>query len=318
MLGNVIGLVILVALIVLFLWLAARAWRSRRAIIKWPGVIFSGLLALLLIAVTAVIGIGLYKLYAPRNIPVQDVTIAGTPEQIARGEHLATVICAACHSAKGTAPLSGGANLSADTGMPLGDLYPPNLTPAGRIAGWSDGEILRAMREGVAQDGRLLMMPAVANLAHLSDEDAQAIVAYLRSQPATPSQIPPTQPSLLLAALVGAGVVDINFPVLTGPVSAPPKAATAAYGEYIVSYSDCRSCHGANLDGKVQPPAPPGPNLTAIVPNWSQQDFFTAMRTGVDVTGHQIRPPMPWKQVGMLDDVELAALYQYLHSLPKR
>ena len=85
-----------------------------------------------------------------------------------------------------------------------------------------------------------------------------------------------------------------------------------------MNYSDCRGCHGANLDGKAQPPAPAGPNLTQIVPRWSQDDFFTAMRTGVTPTGLQIQPPMPWKQVGMLDDIELAAVYQYLHGLTPR
>lgn len=91
---------------------------------------------------------------------------------------------------------------------------------------------------------------------------------------------------------------------------------TNEYGEYVVRFLDCRGCHGPTLSGDALPPAPPGAsNLTVIVPNWSKQDFFQAMRTGVDVTGHQINPPMPWKQVGLLDDVELEALYEYLHGL---
>jgi hypothetical protein len=52
-----------------------------------------------------------------------------------------------------------------------------------------------------------------------------------------------------------------------------------------------------------------------VLPQWSKEQFFQAMRTGVDFTGHQIRPPMPWKAIGTLDDVELAALYEYLHAL---
>ena len=51
------------------------------------------------------------------------------------------------------------------------------------------------------------------------------------------------------------------------------------------------------------------------MPQWSQDDFFMAMRTGVDKTGHQISPLMPWKTIGKLDDVELEALYEYLHAL---
>jgi len=39
------------------------------------------------------------------------------------------------------------------------------------------------------------------------------------------------------------------------------------------------------------------------------------MRTGVDPTGRQLSTLMPWKNIGKLDDVELAAMYEYLHSL---
>jgi hypothetical protein len=70
------------------------------------------------------------------------------------------------------------------------------------------------------------------------------------------------------------------------------------------------------LTGDAAPPAPPSPNLTLIVPNWSKEDFFQAIRTGVDKTGHQIQPPMPWKTIAKLEDVELAAMYEYLHALP--
>jgi len=39
------------------------------------------------------------------------------------------------------------------------------------------------------------------------------------------------------------------------------------------------------------------------------------MRTGIDPDGHQIQDPMPWQQVGKMDDTELAALYQALRKV---
>ena len=40
------------------------------------------------------------------------------------------------------------------------------------------------------------------------------------------------------------------------------------------------------------------------------------MRTGVDPGGHALDPrQMPWESIGKLDDVELAALYEYLRGL---
>jgi hypothetical protein len=99
-------------------------------------------------------------------------------------------------------------------------------------------------------------------------------------------------------------------------VSAPPKAVTKEYGEYIVKFMDCAGCHGPTLSADGGGFAPPGAaNLTVLMPTWSKDDFFQAMRTGVDSTGHQISSDMPWKQIGKFDDVELEALYLYLHGL---
>jgi mono/diheme cytochrome c family protein len=240
--------------------------------------------------------------------------VAAAPEQIERGKHLATVSCAACHSPNGELPLSGGKNLAQDTGLPLGDLYPPNLTPAGELTGWSDGEILRAIREGVHKSGRpLLVMPA-QNLRNLSDEDVQAVVAYLRSQPAVQHETPPMNPSLLAVILTGAGIVEFNVRPVTGPVIAPPKGPTKEYGQYIVSFQDCRDCHGKDLTGG-KPPAPVGPSLRVIA-GWTQEQFIKTIRTGVDPSGHALKEVMPWKTYAKMDDIELAAVYAYLHDLP--
>src|SRR5437764_14767984 len=127
MLSNLITLVILIALVILFAWLVTRAWKSRRWYVKYPGVILAGLFALLGVLITFLLAKGLYDISRPYPVAAVNVSIAGTPEQIARGEHLATVLCAACHTQNGRLPLSGGNNLSADSGLPLGDLYPPNI-----------------------------------------------------------------------------------------------------------------------------------------------------------------------------------------------
>jgi len=152
--------------------------------------------------------------------------------------------------------------------------------------------------------------------SRLSDEDAQAVIAYLRRSPPVEKQTPPISISPLLAIFAGAGLVQIGAPSTIEPVSAPPKAINKEYGNYWVTLMDCRGCHGPALDGNAPPPSPPGAaNLTVVMPQWSKDEFFKAMRTGVDSTGHQINPPMPWKTIGKLDDVELAALYEYLHAL---
>ncbi len=317
MLVNFIVLLVLMALVVLLGWLTYRAIRSNKLWLKVAGGVLGGLATLVCLAVTFVIGKGMFELYRPYPVAAVDVAIEGTPEQIARGQHLAEFLCASCHSSNGELPLTGGTNLSEDTGMPLGDVYAPNITPAGKIQDLSDADIFRIFRTGVEPSGRLTAM-AFFPVRHLSDEDARAIIAYLRHSQPVEGTRPPLNPSPLFLALYGLGLMKAeaaDAPI--SPVSAPPKAATQAYGEYIASFGACQDCHGPNLAGNAPPPAPPGaPNLTVIMPHWSKEDFFQAMRTGVDPSGHQISPLMPWKTIGKLDDVELEALYEYLHALP--
>lgn len=316
MLGNLIPLVVLVGIIVLLAWLTRRAWRSKRAPVKWVGVVAAGTLTLLFTLGTLVVAKGFFDLYRPYPVAEAHVSIAGTPEQIARGEQLAAFLCASCHSPNGELPLSGGGNLSQESGLPLGDIYAPNITPAGRIQHLSDADIFRILRTGVDPDGRLTAM-GFFPVRHLSDDDASAIIAYLRQAPAVEGAPPPLNPSPLFLAFTGLGLVKADAATAQiQPVSAPPRAATKEYGEYVTNFGACRDCHGAALDGVAPPPAPPGaPNLTLIMPQWSQEDFFRAMRTGVDPTGRQLNALMPWKNIGKLDDVELAAMYEYLHSL---
>lgn len=316
MIVNLIILAIFIVLIVLAAWLALRAWRSKNAAVKWGGTILAGLLALVLLAVTFVMGKGFYELYRPYHVATVNVSVAGTPEQVARGQHLAGFVCASCHSKNGELPLSGGKNLSEDTGMPLGDVYPANITPGGKLRELSDSDVFRILRTGIEPGGRLTAM-AFFPVRNLSDEDAQAIIAYLRQAPSVENTPPALNPSPLLLALVGLGAISpeaANTPIQ--PVTAPPKAVTAEYGKYVMSFGDCVGCHGPALTGNAPPPAPPGAaNLTVVMPQWSKDDFFKAMRTGVDPTGHQISSVMPWRTIGKLDDVELEALYVYLHGL---
>ncbi len=315
---NILFWLIMVAVSVLFGWLAWRAWRARNAIVKWGGVALSGLLTLIVALVSVVTLIGLVKLYAPRNAPIPDLKVAGTLEQIQRGEYLANSFCTACHSVSGELPLTGGIDLGKDIPLPLGSFVSVNLTPAGPLKDWSDGEIFRALRNGIDRDGRWLLGMSNVRVRHMSDEDLQAVIAYLRSQPAVvnETQDPPDQPTLLAAIMLGAGMLPEGQAPITGVITAPPKGPTVEYGEYIVSYQDCRDCHGEDLTGGIEGQlAPVGPTLR-VVKGWTPDQFITTLRTGVDPSGHVLSSQMPWKALGRMNDDDLTAMYAYLTSLP--
>lgn len=319
MIGQVPGVILVVLLFVLFAWLASRAWRARAALTRWVGTILAGLFALVFGVLSVVALVGVYRLDAPAGGPVPSLKAATAPDQLARGERLAH-LCTSCHASNGNLPLAG----AQQSFLPpaLATLYPPNLTPAGPLRTWSDGQIIRAMREGVDQNGRpLLIMPADV-FHHLSDADAQAIVGYLRAQPAVQHATPPRGVSLLGTLLVGAGAFPTALqPPEPGPVVAPPAGVDPAYGRYLVDVAGCRTCHGANLTGGKAsnfggPPV--GPNLTRIVPTWTEAQFVQAIRTGRAPTGQSLRPElMPWPELSAaFTDQDLRAIYSYLHNLP--
>ena len=89
---------------------------------------------------------------------------------------------------------------------------------------------------------------------------------------------------------------------------------TAEYGAYIAGYIDCAACHGEGLTGSDSSFVN-GPNLVTVKA-WSANQFITAMRTGVSPTRGELSDEMPWEYIGLLDDDELTALYEYLKSLP--
>ncbi|MER3515428.1 MAG: alcohol dehydrogenase, partial [Chloroflexota bacterium] len=63
--------------------------------------------------------------------------------------------------------------------------YAPNITadPEQGIGAWSEGDFLRALRDGVAPQGRLLD-PAMPRYAQMNADDLRAIYLYLRTLPA--------------------------------------------------------------------------------------------------------------------------------------
>lgn len=318
MIGNLLTWLVIVVVTVVFGWLTWRAWRAKRWFVKWPGVVLSGLLTLMLAAVSVMVAIGLYTFYVPRGSPIAELQVAGTPEQVARGEHLARIECVQCHSTNGELPLSGGRNLGEEIPLPLGDFYSINLTPGGPLKDWTDGEIMRVLNEGVDRDGHPLILMSANTVRYFSDEDKQAIIAYVRSQPAivNDTPLPVDQPTLVAAVMVGAGIIKFQPPVT---VVAPPRGPTAEYGKYIAGWRDCQRCHGEDFSGGTGEPAglsPKGPNLR-VVQGWTLDQFVTTLRTGVDPGGHALdATKMPWKEIGLLDDEELGALYAYLTALP--
>lgn len=316
MLVNSVWAVGFLALTVTLAWLTSRSRRLVNPFAKW-GLLGVGVAVSLIFCLVTYAGIrGMFDLYLPRGTPARDLKVDMSPARVARGQHLAAMVCANCHTLNGELPLSGGKNLSDEARMPLGDLYTINLTPAGPLIDWTDGEIFRAVRQGADKNRRRLPVMSSQALRNLSDADLESVIAYLRSQPPVQNETPPPNPSFLTAVLSGAGMLPSQPGILTEPVMAPEPGPTITYGKYITGWYGCAECHGAELTGGGGGVVPKGPNLRSVK-SWSRDGFLATMRSGKTPFGKQLDSVMmPYTTMGRGSDDELAAVYAYLVSLP--
>ena len=263
---------------------------------------------------------------------------AGAAEATRRGEYLVRTVsvCGHCHAedvSDPDGPLSGG---HAFESWRFGTYRAANLTPdsATGLGTWSVGEIVRAIRTGVDDEGRVLLpvMP-YESLRGLSDADALAITLYLKSLKPVRHETP-DDPDLALS-LLGELLVRPAPPV-TGPVEAPPRGATAEYGRYLAnSVALCADCHTPRgglregfdrsklFAGDPTPvadfPVPPSnltPDSATGIGRWSEEEFLRTMREGVDPEGDSVNDFMPWREYRRMTDADLQAIYRYLRTLP--
>src|SRR5262249_38807907 len=98
-----------------------------------------------------------------------------------------------------------------------------------------DGEVIRAIREGVHKSGRPLVIMPSEVFHNLSDTDVQAIVAYLRSQPAVQPVTPATKLNVVAALLIGSGLFHTSAQMpITQPIIPPTGGPSADSGKYLV------------------------------------------------------------------------------------
>jgi mono/diheme cytochrome c family protein len=316
---------------------------------KWSMRVLKGLGVAVGVLVVLVIGLVVFVQLTwnrPVSRPVSEMTAPTDAETVARGEYLYnyTEICWFCHGSEGShspgEPQAGGREFDAtEIGPGFGYLYGSNVTPDSEtgIGVWSDGELVRAIREGMDREGRLIFPIMEAEWYHgMSDEDALALVAYMRSLPPVRNEVPPNRLSFAAKALIALGMVKPQPPI-SEPVVAPPRGATAEYGEYLALHgSMCAGCHtprspntgvydmtrlfgGGDFLIHEERLDATGTNLTPDgatgLGDWTEEQFVTAMRTGVRPDGTVMVTFMPWLVYSRWTEDDLRAIWLYLRSL---
>jgi cytochrome c553 len=241
----------------------------------------------------------------------------------ARGEHLVKSMldCERCHDTN----FVGQVYIDQPAVVKL---YAPNLTSGngGFFATHNDLDFVRAVRYGVATNGRrLLVMPADA-FTELSDEDLADVLAYVHSKPKADGGTPDPAVGPVGRVLILTGALPFPADLVVKQNLAPSQPSigvTAEYGKYLAHISGCITCHGVGLSGGHllgTPSDPPAQNLTPSgdLAHWSFDQFKTAIRTGARPNGTHISTFMPWPNLSQMTDDEIQAIWLYLKSVPPR
>jgi mono/diheme cytochrome c family protein len=314
------------------------------------------LLSIVGTVVIALVGAVLYVyLLLPRQQPAADIQVQMTPENIERGRYLAINVlqCVDCHSERDwyryggppIEPVGAGrscmtretevAGVNAGQESFPGKLCIRNITPDVEtgIGGWTDGEVIRAVREGVDHNGEGLfpIMPYFI-YKYVSDADMEAVVAYLRSMDAVTSDFPERQIDFPLNLMVR------TFPEpVDGPVIAPDPSDTVAYGGYLARIARCEFCHTPKdpnsmegfegrdfaggmpffLNGRVMYTMNLTPHESGLG-NWSREQFIQLFKSRseavpVPFDGNTL---MNWAAFSGMTEEDLGALYDFFMTLP--
>lgn len=248
------------------------------------------------------------------EIPVETIEIPTDQASIERGMHLVDTVlfCKECHGDDLGGKLQFNDPLT-------GRIAATNLTSGigGIGSNSTDGDWVLAIRHGIDRNGKPLIEMPSESFYFLGDDDLGAVIAYLKDLVPIENELPERQlgPFYQLSilsnpSLIPAEVIDHDG---VRPPS-PEPGATVAYGKYLATA--CRICHGPALSGG--PGAGSGLNLRAEgnLPDWSEAEFVTALRTGETPRGEDLDPRlMPWERVGDLTDDELHAIWLYLQTL---
>jgi len=141
-----------------------------------------------------------------------------------------------------------------------------------------------------------------------------------------------------LSRLFITGLFTI-FGLLAAAEDCAADTESISRGKYLYDAADCYSCHGGprggqnseTSSGKLKLPSgglgldtPFGtfrsPNITPDkqygIGNWSEEEFKTALRSGIGRNGEYLFPVFTYTSFTKLTDHDIADLYAYIMSLP--
>ncbi|GMQ82224.1 MAG: cytochrome c [Rhodothermia bacterium] len=291
-----------------------------------------------LISTTAFVFLALAVLGGCTGESPPDTSETAAESSVERGKYLVEAVmgCPACHTGEdqtGTPAFSeryaGGLEVMDAFGLWRSLNITQDIETG--IGGWTDEEIIVAIREGLRPNGeRLFPIMPYPLYNRLSDVDAQSIVDYLRTIPAV--------------AKIVERATDLTLPRTIPPPptgEGPPEGDRVKLGEYITSLMACVDCHtplkaegGYNEDrkfaGGFPMPTPPAlgtgtiwssnitPDEETGIAHYSEEQIIAAITSMQKADGSPIRGPMKFYRQGWsrVTQDDLQSVAAFLKSLP--
>jgi mono/diheme cytochrome c family protein len=285
----------------------------------------------------------------------------GTPMTLVqRGDYLvnAVIACGDCHTPRVAGQFDNTKFLAGETTPapmclfynPTSNecLHPRNLTnDVTGLKNRTDEDIKKMIMHGIrpAATGDEALFPVMPYyiFANMTDADADAIVAYLRTVPAVSNMIPAAGPSWK----VSAPAPKLNTANVPKPLPAYPNQAEALRGQYLATQTGlCVECHtkhsmpgpgatvldetkifqgGEDFSGILGPAFTSPivsknltPDPTTGLGNWTIDEIVKAVVMGKDKMDKGICPPMPtgpMSAYSKLSPSDAADIAHYLKSI---
>ncbi len=214
----------------------------------------------------------------------------------------------------------------------LGHIVGPNITPDNEtgIGGWTEGQIVNALRNGKRPDGSVIGPPMPIEMYRgLSDRDAEAIATYLKSLKPVSHKVARSTYKIPLPPGYGP---------IVGHVAEPDHTDKIAYGGYLAGpVAHCIECHTPREKGKLvldrlgaggrEFPDFANPGAVTISRNitpdredglgqWSDADVKRAILIGERPDGTKLAGTMPFAAYNGMTSDDVNAIVDYLRTLP--
>ncbi|HYI06796.1 MAG TPA: cytochrome c [Reyranella sp.] len=246
--------------------------------------------------------------------------------------------CASCHATPeqdDKTRLGGGFALTSA----FGTFYSPNISPHPRdgIGDWTPEQFLRAMRGGVAPDGRHYYPSfPYTSYQRMTAADVRDVFAFIKTLPVVEGRARSHDLPFVFTLRRGLGLWKLAF--LDGQAFAPDAGKSAAWnrGAYLVEGpGHCAECHSPRtifgaIDGERRFSGGPNPDGNGTVPNitphpsgigdWTKSDVAEVLGSGMTPEGDFVGGSMTAvvRNTAQVPAGDRDAMAEYLLSLPPR